>query len=163
MSNMIKFRGKNKDGEWFKGSLVDCGDFLSILPVEVLQNTPIDLVGAEIVRHSVSAEAIGQYIGRCDKDGNEIYVGDILRNDEYPLSDGDVKDNYFAVAEWCSDESSFGLEIRKNPKSKVMGLSNGSPCTLESWEPSQWEIVGNVYDTPELVGKDWVDESFWED
>jgi len=75
----------------------------------------------------VISESIGQYTGLKDKNGNEIYEGDTLKVNGYntPLS---------VVFR-------FGAFLLVNQFSEC-DLAAFSDCS---------EIIGNVYDTPELM------------
>ena len=123
----IKFRGKRLDnGEWEYGDLVHTTNDVLILPTDK---------GWE--QYKVDPETVGQYIGIKDRDGKEIWEGDIVmvgsRDEEY---DEIVKGfpflimfNYvgFCIAE--DDMSPWGL------------ISN-----------LDWlEVIGNIHDNPELL------------
>jgi hypothetical protein len=74
------------------------------------------------VRHDCDATAIMQFTGLRDKNGKEIYEGDII---EYPLED--YERNVRIEVKWCDEAACFGM-----PTDKV-------------------EVIGNIYENPELL------------
>lgn len=124
----IKFRGYSKDfteNEWFFGNIIDKGNG----SFQILEKNPKiwDLSYDGI---TVIPESIGQFTGLHDKNGNEIYEGDILEDTlgrkklvEY-FQDGFWLNASFDGAEWCLRQV--------NSSSK---------------------IIGNIYKNPELISK----------
>ena len=90
--------------------------------------------------------AVMQYIGLKDKNGNEIYEGDILCNDEYQTWEwrGVVKFSHGV----------FGAEWLSNVKSQSMVGSWGQKHNLRKLDDDIIErqiVIGNIYENPELL------------
>ena len=82
----------------------------------------------------VDPETVGQYTGLKDRHGQEIYEGDILRDDEMGLN----------VVRW--EDGSFWLEMFYEGNQSLMEhLSDYNEVC---------EIIGNIYENPELLKGD---------
>ena len=98
--------------------------------------------------YEINPETLCQYTGLCDKNGKKIFEGDILRGFQYPFCyDGEY--NYYAEIIFVN--CSFMTYTHKNPLSYVVGISDGNTELMECWVSEDWEVIGNIYDNPELL------------
>ena len=147
----IKFKAKPRNGEWVVGCLLHRQDG-SVYIYDDNNDVPYSgLVCSEdetALRIPVAPDTVCQFTGLLDKNGKEIYEGDVLRSDEYPYSCiGDKKrDNYYAVVYYCEEGACFGTVTAKNPSSDVGGISDGILDDVEREKMKNFEVIGNVYD-----------------
>lgn len=118
------FRGKMiANGNWSEGNLLVTKQGCCITP----DATVLGSYGA------VEPETVGQYTGLTDKNGTKIFEGDIVKY-------GDTV--HKAVFEQRNGTAYFGLVY-----STLETLSFGYYQDLK-----QIEVIGNIYDNPELLG-----------
>lgn len=76
-----------------------------------------------------------QYIGFKDKDGKEIYEGDILE-----------KDGCWSIrVEY--DKGSF----RVRDLDEVRYINRILDCHIYTFDIENWKVIGNIYENPELL------------
>jgi len=147
----IKFRGKSKQtGKWVYGYYFKDfnGKSYIINTIQEIQNADISNVWIEVLE-----ETVGQYTGLKDKNGKEIYEGDIITGTDYPFID-EEKQNYVGIVVFYDDAASFGYEYQCVRKDK-RGVSNGINNEFEANENlvcDDLEVIGNIYDNPEMLG-----------
>jgi len=169
----VKFRGKRVDNkEWIYGSLIvgyhGKQMYCNIVPITICEDC---FVMPEV--YLVIPETVGQYTGLKDISGKEIYEGDIVR---YYIGSNDFPIDYNAVIEFAFGQWGFFVPYYKNVKKgtykerfshKIVNgigykfiplVDLGSETIVLREFPKakniikvQYEIVGNIYDNPELV------------
>ena len=121
----VKLNGEKIKSNWVYGGIFPQngdGDFAIIY-----QQKPT------VEKYPVYADTVGQYTGLTDKNGTKIFEGDIVKY-------GDTVHN--VVFEQRNGTAYFGLVY-----STLETLSFGYYQDLK-----QIEVIGNIYDNPELVG-----------
>lgn len=132
MNREIKFRGK----------MLDSDDFVYGYYIHSeLSNEPFEhkIYCADVNRLvDVKEETIGQFTGLHDKNGKEIYEGDIL----------EIKG--FSYKGYCT-----GV-IKKNVvvefKDYHWSCGHKSLLNLSTWQEVTLEVIGNIYENSELLG-----------
>ena len=145
MNREIKFRGRIVNSkEWAYGSLViyPDGEYNILAPRNGHSPKMDDWL--------VEVDTIGQFTGLYDKNGREIYEGDILTADEYPFM-GDGKMNYVAVVEWFDYDACWYASLQLHVDSKARGISVCCPVSFDEDAAKIYEVIGNIHDNPELI------------
>lgn len=138
----IKFRGKSlSTGEWVYGWYIrEARGLINGLPAINLSQAQIVsfIVYSEegqLIIHEVNPKTVGQYIGLKDRNGKEIFKGDILI--WYANSCGLEKQIVISDPEIIQD--SFDGHCF------IFGI--GYPIS----HPEKCEIIGNIHDNPDLL------------
>lgn len=129
----ITFRGKRIDnGKFIEGDLINLDHHTLIATKDMWASNLLDNYSKtktlELEVLPVIKESIGQFTGLTDKNGTKIFEGDILKSNY---------DNILFEIKW------------RNPMfilSDKNGITRGINYPLTSFE-----IIGNIYDNPELL------------
>ena len=90
-------------------------------------------------------DPVMQYTGLKDKNGKEIYDGDVVRVD-YPL----YKDERDKIYEICWDNISYAM--RRNKKEGADWPTREDGMVYTTWQHTEEvEIIGNIYENKELL------------
>lgn len=119
----VRMDGSPVESSWFYGNgvLQGKGDFSIICP-----NEPT------FEKLSVYTDTLGQYTGLTDMNGKKIFEGDIVQN---------ILTKETALVRWYTEHSAFMLYDKNN--NKIYFLYDN--------DFNKIEIIGNIYDNPELL------------
>lgn len=125
MERKIKFRGKNiHTGEWLYGDYHREGKTHYITKPEdyLREYAPIEFI--------VDEKTVGQFIGLLDRNGKEVYEGDIL---------GCPEDNHFLHETVFFEEGCFMVKD---------DYTTTPMCAVDSQYRT---VIGNIHDNPSLI------------
>ena len=133
MNRTIKFRGKRIDkGQWVYGFLAE----------DYYIN---DVNSEDFPSIEIAPETVGQFTGLLDKNGKEIWEGDIFKED----NSGIVRSVFRVPGGLAFEDNpvSFGYDHRVPvyPYSSIAEMQN------VSWLSQCCEVIGNIHDNPELL------------
>ena len=129
----IKFRGKDIVEKWRYGDLVQ-EKWKSLLNT----NKKSFMIKKDKTAYTVLEETIGQFTGLKDKNGKEIYEGDIV---SFNLkSDSEGQPYIIGYIEYQTTFSGY----------RIMSFEG---IFALDYNIKDIEVIGNIYDNPELLEK----------
>lgn len=134
----ILFRGKEvKSSDWYYGDI-----FHSSMNVDTARiHDYINRANVEII-----PDTLGQYTGLTDKNGVKIFEGDIVKGTAY-------SGEFVGIIVWIDEIGGFGVRYRKRQEATAWENSSILKCASKGrTDEFTAEIIGNIYDNPELIG-----------
>lgn len=134
----ILFRGKRIDnGEWVEGCYAECNG-KTFIGIDIsISIDEFEVFCTPIIRWiEVDLETLCQFTGLCDKNGKKIWENDILMahlDESYP-EDAAYETVEWGMSGWATREA--GSTDRQY---------------LDKFDLEHYEVVGNIFDNPELV------------
>lgn len=142
----IIFRGKLIDnGEWVEGYLVISDEryFIGIFPECVTSLCYPDDIYTFTSFVEIIPSTLGQYTGLTDKHEEKIFEGDIIsilvEEDRSPWEPNWI---YYEKAKVYFDTKRYGWHVE---------FSDYDKLSLEEYDETDIEIIGNIHDNPELL------------
>jgi len=141
MKREIKFRGKRATGMWAYGNLIE-------MPKEYIKGCWQRQYGICLPENEkiikVDSATVGQFTGLLDKNGKEIYEGEIITIKDY------------------KEEKYVRKIIKYIPKKAAFCAANITELHFTAWEvwhpitqkyinELNFEVIGNIHDNPELL------------
>lgn len=134
----ILFRGKRVDnGEWVTGTPFIEANCCKMITAVALHPDFVDEGNVYFSEgFPVRQETVGQYTGLTDKNGRKIFEGDVV------LYFGEIN-----LVEWDDFEASFFLSNEDDER-----------CYFDAVDNDSMFIIGNIYDNPELLENNNLEE-----
>ena len=140
MNREIKFRGLDAE----TGELID--DFLYLIDLNVGYAYYRDSVGNP---QRCKVSSLMQYTGLKDKNGRDIFEGDVVRilyTDWVSKSEGDPR----TLEQYKIDKSHIGV-VTYSVDRFLLNFGEENEGRITEGTHGEKEVIGNIYENPELL------------
>lgn len=129
------FRGKRIDnGRWAYGDLIQSQDYTFIASGWIIEGEMEDFTSFDCnALYEVYPHTVCQYICVNDKNGKFIFEGDVVKRF------------------WLGKEIIYRIKYEEYNASFIGMALNTSGFTSFDYDGEMFEIIGNIYDNPELL------------
>lgn len=150
---IIKFRGKTLNKKWVYGDLLH---YTNRFESNEEHNGCIIVTEYKSKSDNsfkiVIPETVGQFTGLHDKNGKEIYEGDIVKNKEV----GGYGLEYIGIVIYYEEYCRFGIDTTTTNKFTKRVLFADGECSFNDGHctikyHNEYEVLGNIFDNPELL------------
>lgn len=135
MNREIEFRG-------FDGTKWYYGDLKYNRKVDVAMIHVYEKDGWYYRQYNVAPDTVGQFTGLRDKNGVKIFEGDIVEVTSLRYREKDFMKKMLCEIVYDSDLCCFGFLV-----------SDRDRCMCSTISDAEIEVIGNIYDNPELLDK----------
>lgn len=135
MEDRYLFKAKRIDnGEWVQGALLDRESHCLI--GQEIKFSPYIEHECKIVGYEVDRNTICQCTGLKEKNGNLIWENDIVKDKHSNFYKAFWRNNYYQFSWICVKSDVFSIGAKRD---------------LWSFKSFEIEVIGNIFDNPELL------------
>lgn len=120
---------------------------------EILNGDPFDVISDSPLLRKFRMVCSRQFAGRKDKNGVEIYEGGILDLEGFGVARVEYIEEFMTFCPFSSEQFEWYKSGSNHFKYCMDGdeYRNGQRHFLFQYEPYEMEVIGSIYENPELL------------